>query len=177
MCLVMYEFHKTYSFEFDNSIFYSIILITLLISGLIFYLLNSFGLMRIAKRNNIKHSWLAFVPVANSYVLGKVAFSDKIKPILFLFLNILSTLFSINIYYTTILSFINGNSSYLSNNIALNLFQWIYLIFFFYVMYKIYKKYSTKSTIMLVFLILTCGFLNPIFLFAIRNNDVISSEL
>ena len=155
------------------AVFLGFLIVTLVLS-VIFYLLNSFGLMRIAKRSNIKHSWLAFVPIANSYVLGKVAFSDKLKPILFLFLNILSVLFSINIYYAIALSFINGSSSYPSSNVILNLFQLIYLIFFFYVMYKIYKKYSTKSTIILLFFVLTCGFLNPIFLFAIRNNDVIS---
>ena len=150
--------------------------IVILILLVIFYLLNGFGLMRIAKRNNIKHSWLAFVPVANYYIFGKVAFSDNIRPILFLFLNIISMIFSINVYYTTFFSFINGNSSYPLNNIYLNIFNWIYLIFYFYVMYKIYKKYSKKATIMLVFLVLTCGILNPIFLFSIRNNEVISSD-
>jgi len=40
--------------------------------------------------------------------------------------------------------------------------------------YRIYSKVSEKAVVMMVFTVLTCGLLAPIFLFAIRNNEVIA---
>jgi len=48
-------------------------IITGILIALIFYILQSIAFMKLAKRNNINHSWLAFIPVANTYIFGQIA--------------------------------------------------------------------------------------------------------
>lgn len=175
----MGEFQYSYHQDFGNDSeiiskvlpIIGVVLIIFLIIGITFYILQSIGLMKLAKRNNIKHSWLAFIPVANTYIHGKVAFEDKIKTFTLLSIKIISTIISSNYYSNLVLSYVNSNTSYTSDNTIANVFSLIYVIFLFYASYQIFKKYSDKAVIMLVFSILSCGVLTPIFLFAIRNNE------
>ncbi len=114
----------------------------------------------------MQHSWLAFIPFANTYICGQVAFENKAKTFILLALNIILSIVSSIVCLTSI--------SYYEMNAKLTLISWmswIYMIFFFYASYQIFKKYSDKAVIMLVFSILSCGLLTPIFLFAIRNNE------
>lgn len=140
-----------------------------LLVAITFYILQSIGFMKLAKRNDIKHSWLAFVPFANAYICGKVAFEDKVKTFTLLVLKIVSTIISLSYYSNLVLSYINNNTANISSNT--NIFSLAYIIFLLYASYQIFKKYSEKALIMLVFSILSCGLLIPIFLFAIRNNE------
>lgn len=168
-----------YQSDFNNasdsirqvSLILGCIVIICLIIGLTSYILQSIGLMKLAKRNNIKYSWLAFIPVANTYIYGKVAFEDKIKTFILLGIKIISTIILSSYYSNLVLSYVNSNTAYTSDNTITNVFSWIYVIFLFYASYQIFKKYSDKAVIMLVFSVLSCGFLTPIFLFAIRNNE------
>ena len=162
--------NETLALSIAGSTIGFIILIICLLSGLIFYILQSIGLMKLAKRNNIKHSWLAFIPVANTYIHGKVAFEDKIKTFTLLGLKIISTA-SLNALLNTVLFYFNFNTTAITNNTMTHIISFVYMIFLFYALYQIFKKYSDKAVIMLVFSILSCGLLTPIFLFAIRNNE------
>ena len=162
--------NETLALSIAGSTIGFIILIICLLSGLIFYILQSIGLMKLAKRNNIKHSWLAFIPVANTYIYGKVAFEDKIKTFTLLGLKIVSTA-SLNALLNTVLFYFNFNTTAITNNTMTPIISFAYMIFLFYASYQIFKKYSDKAVIMLVFSVLSCGLLTPIFLFAIRNNE------
>lgn len=162
--------NETLALSIAGSTIGFIILIICLLSGLIFYIIQSIGLIKLAKRNNIKHSWLAFIPVANTYIYGKVAFEDKIKTFTLLGLKIVSTA-SLNALLNTVLFYFNFNTTAITNNTMTPIISFAYMIFLFYASYQIFKKYSDKAVIMLVFSVLSCGVLTPIFLFAIRNNE------
>ena len=49
------------------------ILLIALIVGLVVYLYVSFALMTLAKKMKMERSWLAFIPVANLYLMSKMA--------------------------------------------------------------------------------------------------------
>lgn len=49
------------------------VLLAALIIGLLIYLYVSFALMTLAKKMKIERPWLAFVPVANLYLMSKMA--------------------------------------------------------------------------------------------------------
>lgn len=135
------------AFFFSFFLFFAII-------GIIFYVLFAIGLMRIAKQENIENAWLAWVPIAQSYVLGKLV-SHKLgdnSGWIVLGLTILTT-------FSSFLPFIG-----VLINIAVG-------IFMFVVMHWVYEKYSNKAVIMTVFTVLTVGSLAPIFIFAIRNHQ------
>lgn len=46
----------------------------LLIFNLVLYVFGSLGIMETAKENKLPNPWLAFIPIANSYLLGKLGF-------------------------------------------------------------------------------------------------------
>lgn len=142
------------------------LLALLLVVSLVFYILGSIGLMKIAKKNGIKHSWFAWVPGFSTYLIGELAFKTQLKAALFLAITLV--LFTVSF----IVPSTNSNNSILS---------WlsmmcgaILLIISLIAYYKIYKKMSTNAVTMLVFTILAGSLLAPVFFFAIRNNDVIN---
>ena len=139
--------NETLALSIAGSTIGFIILIICLLSGLIFYILQSIGLMKLAKRNNIKHSWLAFIPVANTYIHGKVAFEDKIKTFTLLGLKIISTA-SLNALLNTVLFYFNFNTTAITNNTMTPIISFVYMIFLFYALYQIFQKYSDKAVIM-----------------------------
>lgn len=135
------------------------------------YVFESLGLMHLAKRNNIKNSWIAFIPVANVYIYGKLAFEDNVKTGVLLGFKVLSTFSLVGNFFRTINSVNNYTTFTHVNDTMLSVFSFLYVIYLFYATYLIFKKYSDKAILMLVFSILSCGFLVPIFIFAIRNNE------
>ena len=51
----------------------AVLALVVMAAGIALYVLNSIGLYTIAKRRGIHHAWLAWVPVANYWVLGCVS--------------------------------------------------------------------------------------------------------
>lgn len=143
-------------------------LLILLVVLLILYVFESIGIMKLAKRKDMENSWLAFVPFARTYMYGKLAFKDKITPIVYLCAEVLSVLVSIEQTVKMFNSLANG---VLDQSFNFNAYFVATMIIGIVAVYKIFKKYSDKAILMLVLSILSCGLLAPIFLFAIRNNE------
>ena len=76
-----YQFH--YSVPMDEEmgilfgIAYAVILAVSLLVGLVFYAMRAYAVYSIAKRRGMRKPWLAWVPVANSWMLG--ALSDQYR--------------------------------------------------------------------------------------------------
>ena len=164
----MNDFQYAYQSDFNNTpntINQSLLIIGgAIITGILIaliFILQSIALMKLAKRNNINHSWVAFIPVANTYIFGQIAFENKAKTFIFLAINIILPIFSS-------ISLLNM-TSYAEIKTTVSLFSWVYMILFFYSSYQIFKKHSNNA-VMLIFSILSYGLLIPIFLFAIKNN-------
>lgn len=157
---------------------------------IIFYILSSLGLMKIADKNGVRHSYLAWIPILNKYVLGKVAFKSTATTIIFFILSLVS---SFSIYFGTISvgpTYLDPNtyvSQYKSQygsytvvtkympssglSLFICLIALIFYIMYMIALYKIYAKMSTKAVIMIICSIIF-PILIPIFLFAIRKNPV-----
>lgn len=133
--------------------FLAVFFLLFFIIFIILYVLGGLGLMNIAKKNNEEYSWLAWIPFANVYLIGKIAIDKTVG------------------WALAVLTFIGSDIISLG---ALNsLSQFAGAVLLFYSVHKIYKSRSDNAVIMTVFSVLTFGFLIPIFLFAIRNNEVI----
>ena len=156
----------------------SALLITLVVVAILlcaFYILKGFGVMKLAQKSGVKNSGLAFVPIVGSYILGKTAFEGNVMPILFLGLNLISILHG-NLFASAVMSgqILYGGNSYTNAIGILSIVQLAYMIFSYCAVYKIYKKFSKKAVVMTVLSVLSCGLLDAIFLFAIRNNNIIA---
>ena len=149
----------------DNLALFLSMEIGVILLALLSYSVESFSLIKLAKKVNVKNSWLAFIPVVRMYIYGKIAFKDKIRPSL---LVLLTCMTNVNIAIV--------NSEFKDDLImiiaVLNVFQWFQVALTFYTVYKIYKKFSNKAVIMLILSVLTDSIIAPIFLFAIRNNEL-----
>ncbi len=132
----------------------------------VFYIYSGIGLMKITNKMGEKGSWMAWVPVLNLYLIGKLAFS-KIVGCIIAILFVLGVKFS---------STVNGETveSVTILPAPLNTIAAFALgILILASLYKIYVKFSKKAVILLILTILSFGFLAPKFLFDIRNNEII----
>lgn len=62
------------------SMFLILVLIVFGVFCLLLYIFGALGIMELAKKNNVPNPWMAFIPVANNYLIGKLGFeiySDK----------------------------------------------------------------------------------------------------
>ena len=141
--------------------------IILFIVGFISYIFTSFGLYKIAKREEEKTYAFAWVPYLNQYLLGKLAFKSRVQAIIMLILNIIVLVMSISVLF---ISIDNIHIMYIA--IASFIMSLITCVYTFIAHYKIYSKYSRSTVLMTILDIISFGILGPIFIFAIRNNEV-----
>ncbi len=141
-----------------------IIAIVLVVS----YVFFGIALYKIAQRRNIENPWLAWVPIANYYLLGQVV--DQIfvykgkKPF---FAPVLLALVSANMFMSLLTGFI-GIFGILAVPVSLALTVLIYWAY-----YEIFSDYTPKNATM--FLVLSILFSIPwVFLFVIRDRQSIS---
>ena len=50
------------------------LIVLLVLISIVMYIFGALGLMALAKKNKLDNPWLAFIPVGNSYLLGKLGF-------------------------------------------------------------------------------------------------------
>lgn len=139
-----------------------------------FYLLKSLAIMKMAQKMEIKNSWLAFVPFARYYTYGKIAFTGRAMAILFLCLSVVFKLLRFWKCFAYVApAFYRDNIALFSLiSTAIIVLERICAVVAFYASYRIFKKFSDKAVVMTIFTVLSCGLLTPIFLFAIRNNEL-----
>src|SRR5574344_818530 len=150
-----------------------IFIILAIVWGILSYIFSGLGLMEMDKKKNEKYPWLSWIPCARTYLIGKLAYGETNGGVLFLVASIGVTI--INLIICNVVSFVSGVGS-IAYSIA-EMFSMIlnvgYLVFLYITYYRIYKQFSKNYTLMLVFTILTSGILAPVFIFAIRNNNLI----
>ena len=154
-----------YNYAF-RAILHASIIIILVCSALLItlYLFQSIGLMKIADKLGTPNSWLAFIPVANMYLLGKTVFEESWLTWSLVILDIINFAFP----FTNVL--LPSNS--VDFALVTPIIRVILLILSCVALYKLYSKVSDKAVVMLIFTVLTAGLIAPIFLFAIRNNPI-----
>ena len=50
------------------------LIVLLVLISIVMYIFGALGLMALAKKNKLDNPWIAFIPVGNSYLLGKLGF-------------------------------------------------------------------------------------------------------
>lgn len=113
--------------------------------GAAFYVFYSFALYRLAEKRNIDLPWLAWIPIAQMYIVGKMIKSIKISTleipmlevvlpaamlafVLFRRITVLGFIISVVFYALLILSFYNLYKQYLPENAVAYTILSIFLI-------------------------------------------------
>lgn len=165
-------------------VFLLVIMLAFIVS-VVCYVLMSMGLYKIAKRRNINNAFLAFIPIANSYLLGSV--SDDInrtmnkttknatKLIIFnIAATIISIIFTPFASLSSLISSMTGFAmvfSVITSLIGAVSFvvSVIYSVFYYISLYSIFKEYAhDKAVLYLVLSIIFYPFAS-LFMFLIRN--------
>lgn len=132
------------------------------ILGIIFYVFMALGLYNMAKNRNIEYAWLAWIPVANLYILGLLSgnfnaidpIKVEIKPELYL---------PIGVVIVGSLNFIPILSSLLGIVLA---------ILYFVTLYRVFRQYDEEHSV--IYLILSIIFhIECIFLFMMRDKEYV----
>ncbi|SHK40327.1 hypothetical protein [Desulforamulus aeronauticus] len=124
------------------------------------YLLFSYGLYKLAQRANVENSWLAFIPIVQYYILGKVVKEVKIGSWVVPHLEWVLLLAPVIYGILTGIPFLTTIAGVL------------YLLFYIIVTYTLFKKYTPHAVVMTIVAFLL-PFMYAIFVFAIRNNKAV----
>ena len=164
---------------------------------LVFYLLKSFGLYKMAKTVGLSAPWLAFIPIANDYTLGKIAETPVNGKktmrygIILLFFNlaILVLGFAFMFYMTVMQLATGGEFGSIFFDAALSGTGYIGLllcyiaiialsiatgIFYYIAVYKLFKIFAPDNAVLYLVLtiVLGAGIVLPILIFMLRNKPV-----
>ena len=120
---------------------------------IVLYILKSVGLYKMAKSENDKTAFLAFVPYGCLYVLGKIIGKTKI--------------FGIEIDKPEILLPLLGLGMYLPYMGIIS--SVLFILALYGLLYRLYEKKSANFSTVLLILSILFPFLIPIFIFGIRN--------
>lgn len=131
------------------------------ILGLILYFLQAYGLYKMAENRGLENSWLAFIPVANLYIMGQLTgpFNlagmelrqpELILPIL--------TIVSIGLSGVPVLGAIANVLVIVLGIVAL---------------YYLFLRYIPSSAILYTILSVVFPPLGAIFIFRLRNNPIV----
>ncbi len=122
------------------------LIITTIIMAILFFVFKSVALYKMCKNNNISHSFIAFIPFANYYLIGKLVketriFSVKIKNlglitgIMLLVMTILSSITDYLIYFDEFYAILQYNNLPVNitypNTTFLTIFEIVSNVFFY----------------------------------------------
>lgn len=127
------------------------------------YILSSLGLYKLAQNKRLEYPWLAWIPIANFYILGKLVNNLKV--------------FGYDVPFIEVLLPVGCLASYLLNNVPVLGFIvfLIYAVLTFIVLYKLYRIYRPDAAVLWTVLGIVLPFLIPVFIFIIRNNNPVQA--
>lgn len=147
-----------------------------LLVAIAFYVLESLSVYTIAKRRGIKNPGLAWVPIANYWVLGCI--SDQYKYVakgqiqnrrkVMLTLAITSAVLSI--ISTSVEYYVPGLAVVLSlANYGVSIAA---MVFWYMALYDLFNSCNPKNSVLFLVLSILLGVIRPFFLLACRNKDL-----
>lgn len=147
-------------------LFFVTIFLAVVLYIIINYIVESTLIMCICRNLDYRKNITAWIPFYNKYLLGKIAGHNILGKILAI-LTFIS--FSLIIYF-----YINQEFEIILFSILITILI-ISLILDIIIAHNIYKKYANKySLVLTIFTILSFGLLRPIFLFILRNKQVVN---
>ena len=167
--------------------------------GIAAYVLTALALYTVAKRRGLKNPWLAWIPVADSYLLGSLSDQyryvvngeNKSKRKILLVLRILIAVMSTALFAVLIAMCIQAFGGIMRGigedelvdqilGLALSLFGLslpligiaiAYTVFRYMALYDVYKSMDPSNCILFLVLSILFGITSPFFLFFSRNKD------
>ncbi|ALU15854.1 hypothetical protein ACH52_3107 [Eubacterium limosum] len=134
--------------------------VIILVIGIVCYVFNSLSLYQMAKNRGIDSPWLAWIPIAKTYLMGKiinekVAFGSWVIPYAHVFLPLLPFAGGL----LSMIPFIGW------------LFPIAYAVYYYGALYRLYRMYKPENAVLFLVLSIIFAITQPFFLFSMRNNQ------
>lgn len=129
--------------------------------GIAAYIFMSLGLMTLAQKKGIENPWLAWIPIANFYILGKI----------------IVTLNIFNIEITQLPFILMGGAVAAAVFGAIPVLGWIigiaFAVLIFFALHKLFLMYAPDKAVIYVVLSIIFSFIGLFgyLIYSIRNND------
>ena len=143
-----------------------ILLIVLLIWSVVSYIFTGISLYQMAKKRNFKYAWLAWIPIANGYLVGALI-NDQVK------------IGSLKIPRAAIvMPLVTAASAVLTVLLTgIPFVGWLLMLFLlvaesiytYAAYYRLYKIYNAKNAVLYTVLTVIIPFLSPFFVFSLRH--------
>ena len=155
-----------YGYGYGWLAFFGAFLGILILYGLIAYIVGALALKRMADKLNIENSWLSFIPIANAYLLGKVA-GDRLD------------LFGYQIENLAIILLGGSAISFVISGIPIIgfLFGIAFAVVAFATLYKVYMMFVPNSAMLYLILSIVLVFIAPFLMYAASTKDPIIEEI
>ncbi|HEY5537308.1 MAG TPA: DUF4190 domain-containing protein [Acetobacterium sp.] len=145
-----------------------VVLITALIIGILCYVFNAIGLYTMAKNRNLDHAWLAWIPIASSYLTGElinddVSIGSMHIPYAKIFLPLSPFALALIMSILGLIPVL-GTVFIILISLALSFYQCTALFWLFSI-------YSKTHRVLFLVLSIIFPFMGPIFIFVIRNKE------
>ena len=137
---------------------FGVLLIFVAIIGIVFYVIYSYALYKMAVKQGLENSWLAFIPIAQSYVIGKLIKTLKVFDFEIPRIEIVLPVAALVVLVFSQVDFLGG---------VLSLANFILMLFALNKLYKLYKpENATLYTVLSIF-----GFPVPFIFLSIKDLD------
>lgn len=134
--------------------------------GIALYVLFSFGLFTLANRRNVPNAWLAWIPIAQFYILGEVIGPVKLGSYEITQTGAYLLGAMVGLWILSMIPFLGM------------LFGVANMVVGVGALYFLFSRYTRENTpILYTVLSVVLPFMGPIFVFMIRNNEYIASDI
>lgn len=170
-----------------------ILMLFVLIYSVVVYVLQSLGMYTIAKRRGIRHPWLSWLPIGNTWILGSI--SDQYQYVakgnirsrrkVLLGLSIATYALTVVYYIYQMISMIgsiifeqqpmdmwSGFLLQIGFVLAMGTLGIINAVFTYMAYYDLFDSCNPKRSVVFLVLGIFFGFLLPFFVFACRKKDL-----
>lgn len=193
------EIEHVFEAGFGAMLFYVIYLVFVAGIGIASYIFRSLGVYTIAKRRGIRRPWMAWVPVADQYMLGCISDQyqyvvkgkNKNKRSVLLWLNIVMMLLSMAVMGSAVAMMVKAVQAAIGGisedqmfavmmspmmgvmglSLPMMILSIVTMVFRYIAMYDLYTSCNPANNVMFLVLSIVFTVTEPFFVFFIRNKD------
>ena len=132
--------------------------------GIAMYVLGALGLYTMAQRRQLENAWVAWVPVAQLYILGKLIQSLRIGSFEVPQIELVLPGFAVAGVFLGMIPVIGQIVALVSMVVSL------------FALYKLFSMYRPDQATLYLILSIVLPFMGPVFIFLMRNDTPVYSE-
>lgn len=180
-------------------VIYLILAVILMLWGIAAYVMTSLSFHTIAKRRGISKPWLAWVPVANVWIIGSLSdqyryvaqgkVTNKRKVLLGLYIGVIALMLVMLVPYISMMTLLIGSTDSVLTDaqtaqmlmqamwvlvvcLAMMVVSIVYAVFLYIALYDVFRSCDPKNATLYLVLTILLGVVYPFFMLACRKKDL-----